>query len=64
MQTVTAAATTSSVTTGVIRVRGLTFTYPKAPEPALHGVDFTVDRGEILASSAPAAPASPPRRSF
>ena len=48
MQTVTAAATTSSVTTGVIRVRGLTFTYPKAPEPALHGVDFTVDRGEIF----------------
>jgi ABC-type Na+ transport system ATPase subunit NatA len=37
-----------SVTTEVIRVRGLTFTYPKAPEPAVRGMDFTVGRGEIF----------------
>ncbi len=34
--------------TEVIRVRDLTFTYPKAPEPAVRGMDFTVDRGEIF----------------
>jgi fluoroquinolone transport system ATP-binding protein len=32
----------------VIRVRDLTFSYPKAPEPALHGMDFSVGRGEIF----------------
>jgi fluoroquinolone transport system ATP-binding protein len=48
MQTVTAAATSSSVTTEVIRVRGLTFTYPKARQPAVRGMDFTVGRGEIF----------------
>lgn len=32
----------------VIRVRGLTFTYPGAPEPAVRGMDFTVGRGEIF----------------
>jgi fluoroquinolone transport system ATP-binding protein len=48
MQTVTAAATSSSVTTEVIRVRGLTFTYPKATGPAVRGMDFTVGRGEIF----------------
>ncbi|MBB5164534.1 ABC transporter ATP-binding protein [Mycobacterium sp. AZCC_0083] len=42
------AATSSGVTTEVIRVRGLTFTYPKAPEPAVRGMDFTVGRGEIF----------------
>jgi fluoroquinolone transport system ATP-binding protein len=48
MRTVTAAATASSVTTEVIRVRGLTFTYPKSTEPAVRGMDFTVGRGEIF----------------
>jgi fluoroquinolone transport system ATP-binding protein len=46
MQTVTAEA--SSVTTDVIRVHGLTFTYPKSTEPAVRGMDFTVGRGEIF----------------
>jgi fluoroquinolone transport system ATP-binding protein len=46
MQTVTAEA--SSVTTDVIRVHGLTFTYPKATGPAVCGMDFTVGRGEIF----------------
>ena len=32
----------------MIRVRGLTYTYPKAPEPAVRGMDFTVSRGEIF----------------
>ena len=35
-------------TTEVIRVSGLTFTYPKAAEPAVRGMDFTVGRGEIF----------------
>jgi fluoroquinolone transport system ATP-binding protein len=48
MQTVTAAATSASVTTEVIRVRALTFTYPKSTEPAVRGMDFTVGRGEIF----------------
>ena len=48
MQTVTAAAVSSSVMTEVIRVRGLTFTYPTATEPAVRGMDFTVGRGEIF----------------
>lgn len=41
-------AATSSVTTEVIRVSGLMFTYPKAPKPAVRSMDFTVDRGQIL----------------
>jgi fluoroquinolone transport system ATP-binding protein len=48
MHPVPAAATSSSVTTEVIRVRGLTFSYPKAPEPAVREMDFTVGRGEIF----------------
>jgi fluoroquinolone transport system ATP-binding protein len=48
MHIVTAAATSSSVMTDVIRVRGLTFTYPKAQQPAVRGMDFTVARGEIF----------------
>ncbi|RDH75222.1 ABC transporter ATP-binding protein [Mycolicibacterium moriokaense] len=32
----------------VISVRGLTFTYPKAEEPAVRGMDFEVGRGEIF----------------
>ncbi|WP_409426402.1 ABC transporter ATP-binding protein [Mycobacterium sp. SMC-11] len=35
-------------TTDVIRVRGLTYSYPKAPQPAVRGMDFSVDRGEIF----------------
>ena len=34
--------------TDVISVRGLTFMYPKAPEQAVRGMDFTVGRGEIF----------------
>jgi fluoroquinolone transport system ATP-binding protein len=41
-------ATPSSVATEVIRVRGLTFTYPKSTEPAVRGMDFSVARGEIF----------------
>jgi fluoroquinolone transport system ATP-binding protein len=41
-------ATPSSVMTEVIRVSGLTFTYPKAPQPAVRGMDFTVGSGEIF----------------
>jgi fluoroquinolone transport system ATP-binding protein len=40
--------TPPSVTTEVIRVRGLTFTYPKSTEPAVRGMDFSVERGEIF----------------
>jgi fluoroquinolone transport system ATP-binding protein len=40
--------TPSSVTTEVIRVRGLTFTYPKSTERAVRGMDFSVARGEIF----------------
>ena len=32
----------------VISVRGLTYSYPKATEPAVRGIDFTVGRGEIF----------------
>jgi fluoroquinolone transport system ATP-binding protein len=32
----------------VIAVDGLTFTYPKAVEPAVRGIDFAVRRGEIF----------------
>ena len=35
-------------TTEVIRVRGLTYRYPKAQHPAVRGMDFSVDRGEIF----------------
>ncbi len=48
MDTVTAAVTPSSVATEVIRVRGLVFSYPKAPQPAVRGMDFAVGRGEIF----------------
>lgn len=34
--------------TDVIQVEDLTFSYPKAAEPALRGMDFTVARGEIF----------------
>lgn len=48
MQRFEPVAATSSLVTEVIRVRGLTFSYPKAAEPAVHGMDFTVGRGEIF----------------
>ena len=48
MHTVRPADTSASVATEVIRVRGLTFTYPKSPEPAVRGMDFSVGRGEIF----------------
>ncbi|GAB5902319.1 ATP-binding cassette domain-containing protein [Mycobacteroides chelonae] len=34
--------------TEVIRVRELTFTYPKTTEPAVRGMDFSVNEGEIF----------------
>ncbi|MGE0220608.1 ABC transporter ATP-binding protein, partial [Mycolicibacterium sp.] len=34
--------------TAVISVAGLTFTYPKAAQQAVRGMDFTVDGGEIF----------------
>ena len=34
--------------TEVIRVDGLTFTYPKSTEPAVRGMDFAVARGEVF----------------
>jgi fluoroquinolone transport system ATP-binding protein len=48
METITAGAVSSNVMTEVIRVRGLTFTYPKSTEPAVRGMDFSVGRGEIF----------------
>lgn len=47
METADALAS-APVMTEVIRVEGLTFTYPKATEPAVRGMDFTVGRGEIF----------------
>lgn len=35
-------------TADVIDVQGLTFTYPKMSEPAVRGMDFTIERGEIF----------------
>ena len=48
MHTVAAAAPSSGVMTEVIRVRELTFSYPKSAEPAVRGMDFAVGRGEIF----------------
>jgi fluoroquinolone transport system ATP-binding protein len=48
MQRLKPVASASNLVTDVIRVRGLTFAYPKAAEPALRGMDFTVGRGEIF----------------
>src|ERR1043166_3768947 len=42
------AVTSARVMTEVIRVEGLTFTYPKATAPAVRAMDFTVGRGEIF----------------
>jgi fluoroquinolone transport system ATP-binding protein len=48
MEIVEASASSSSVITEVIRVRGLTFSYPKSTEPAVRGMDFSVGSGEIF----------------
>ncbi|MBY0285743.1 MAG: ABC transporter ATP-binding protein [Mycobacteriaceae bacterium] len=48
MESVAAAATSPSTAAEVIRVRGLTFTYPKSTQPAVRGMDFSVGRGEIF----------------
>jgi fluoroquinolone transport system ATP-binding protein len=48
MRTRDSAGRPSTVTTEVIRVCGLTFTYPRAREPAVRGMDFAVGRGEIF----------------
>lgn len=48
MESVAPAATPPSTTAEVIRVRGLTFTYPKSTQPAVRGMDFAVGRGEIF----------------
>lgn len=37
-----------ATSTEVIHVSGLTFTYPKATQPAVRGMDFTVGRGEVF----------------
>jgi fluoroquinolone transport system ATP-binding protein len=42
------ALTPARVMTEVIRVHGLTFTYPKATQPAVRSMDFTVGRGEVF----------------
>ncbi|GAA3085844.1 hypothetical protein GCM10020000_85450 [Streptomyces olivoverticillatus] len=42
--------TTASLTgPGEIQAKGLTFTYPGKDTPAVHGVDLTIRRGEIVA---------------
>ncbi|KUH97927.1 MULTISPECIES: ABC transporter ATP-binding protein [Mycobacteriaceae] len=48
MQSVASTAVRPPAATEVIRVRGLTFTYPKSSTPAVRGMDFSVARGEIL----------------
>lgn len=48
MRTNSAVVTPPDTTTDVIDVRGLTYSYPKATEPAVRGMDFTVGRGEIF----------------
>ena len=48
METVNTAASSSDITAEVINVRGLTFTYPRSPQPAVRGMDFFVERGEIF----------------
>jgi fluoroquinolone transport system ATP-binding protein len=42
------ALTAARVTTEVIRVEGLTFSYPKATAPAVREMNFAVGRGEIF----------------
>ena len=54
----------SSVTTEVIRVRGLTFTYPKSTGPRSAGWTSPLAAVRSSASLVPAARASPPRKNF
>jgi fluoroquinolone transport system ATP-binding protein len=42
------APTPPGATAEVVRVSGLTFTYPSAAVPAIRGLDFAVGRGEIF----------------
>ena len=42
------AETAAHVMTEVIRVDGLTYTYPNASAPAVRGMDFEIGRGEIF----------------
>jgi fluoroquinolone transport system ATP-binding protein len=48
MEPVTTAGASSDITAEVINVRRLTFTYPRSPQPAVRGMDFSVKRGEIF----------------
>nr|WP_090344003.1 ABC transporter ATP-binding protein [Mycolicibacterium malmesburyense]CRL75241.1 multidrug ABC transporter ATP-binding protein [Mycolicibacterium malmesburyense] len=48
MQTVASEDARPSAVAEVIRVRALTFTYPRAASPAVWEMDFSVGRGEIL----------------
>jgi fluoroquinolone transport system ATP-binding protein len=48
MQNLEVAGGSTGAIVEVIRARGLTFSYPKASEPAVRGMDFTVGRGEIF----------------
>jgi fluoroquinolone transport system ATP-binding protein len=41
-------AARSAADTEVICVRSLTFTYPRSSQPAIKGMDFSVNRGEIF----------------
>ena len=41
-------ATSPRPSSGVIRVSGLTYSYPKSREPAVRGMDFSVGGGEIF----------------
>jgi fluoroquinolone transport system ATP-binding protein len=55
MQGRESAAAPPCVTTEVIRVRGLTFTYPKGSQPAVRSMDLTVGGGEIFGFLGPSA---------
>ncbi|WP_421840587.1 ABC transporter ATP-binding protein [Mycobacterium sp.] len=48
MHNLLSGAASSGAAPEVIRVRGLTFTYPRAVEQAVRGLEFTVGRGEIF----------------
>ncbi|MDQ2636138.1 MAG: ABC transporter ATP-binding protein [Actinomycetota bacterium] len=48
MRSVLSSAQARPTATEVISVRGLTFTYPKSDIPAVRGMEFTVDLGEIF----------------
>lgn len=48
MQNLPTIAASAAVTAEVIRVRDLTFRYPRASQPAIRGMEFAVGRGEIF----------------